>query len=406
MSVALPVHRDDGGLAEAFACIAAQRDVDLEILLVLNGADAPTARTARDLAGSDPRARVIELPGANLAAGLNEALRRARHALVARMDADDRCPPDRLARQAAAMHAAPNLAALGTAYERVGPDGARIDRVLPPTDPRETRWRLLLENVFCHGSMMLRRDAVLAVGGYDERCTRAQDYDLWLRLARAADLANLPDVLYTYRVRDADAPSANCAAQAAVAAGAPLDALAFLPDAPDPQARRALRDALARQIAANAPDPDAIGALLTRDGPSREGIHAYLLAHWRRAGALHHAADAGRVACLRDVGRHMRDAGAREVTLWGAGAGAAWIIDRQHDLALPIAAIVDDAPPDTTRHGLRVSRPDSLAPGAHVLIASERFADAIWRASEPHRARGVHVWRLAPVRGPRAEAAR
>jgi hypothetical protein len=46
---------------------------------------------------------------------------------------------------------------------------------------------------------MLRADAVRALGGYDEAMERAEDYDLWLRLAQLHAVAALPDLLYDWR---------------------------------------------------------------------------------------------------------------------------------------------------------------------------------------------------------------
>jgi predicted nucleic acid-binding protein len=47
--------------------------------------------------------------------------------------------------------------------------------------------------------MMLRRDAVLAAGGYDETFTRAQDFELWTRLSSRLSIAALPEVFYAWR---------------------------------------------------------------------------------------------------------------------------------------------------------------------------------------------------------------
>src|SRR5256885_2207573 len=104
VSVALPIFRADAAhLRAAFASIGAQTLRTIDTLLVLNGADATTPRLARELAAGDPRARMLELPRANLASALNAALREARFDLVARMDADDTCRPERLARQVGFM---------------------------------------------------------------------------------------------------------------------------------------------------------------------------------------------------------------------------------------------------------------------------------------------------------------
>jgi hypothetical protein len=54
-----------------------------------------------------------------------------------------------------------------------------------------------------HPAVMMRRDAVLAVGGYREAYRHAEDYDLWLRMAERYRMANLPDRLLLYRQHEA-----------------------------------------------------------------------------------------------------------------------------------------------------------------------------------------------------------
>jgi glycosyltransferase involved in cell wall biosynthesis len=173
VTVALPINRlPNGGdgrgaarLRAAFESIVGQAHRELEILIVANGADEGTLRSVRELAASDPRARVVELAEANLGGALNAALAEASHELVARMDADDWCVPSRLAVQVEEMLRRPEIAALGCAWEQADERGQVGAVVRPPCNRSEARWRLLIGNSFAHGSMMLRRSAVLAVGG-------------------------------------------------------------------------------------------------------------------------------------------------------------------------------------------------------------------------------------------------
>ncbi len=175
---------------------------------------------------------MLSLPKPGLAAALNLGLREAKSDLVARMDADDWCHPERIERQVRAISEMPRTIALGTAYEIEDADGRIAFTVRPPRDPREVRWRLLLANLFAHGSMLLRRDAVVAAGGYDEACDRAQDYDLWLRLSGRGDVCAVQDVLYRYRTRQKSDPARSTARQSEIAVDRLLVAWRQLPAAP------------------------------------------------------------------------------------------------------------------------------------------------------------------------------
>jgi hypothetical protein len=73
--------------------------------------------------------------------------------------------------------------------------GAVVGTVRPPSDDSSIRHALIRRNVFVHSTVMMRRALVERVGGYDETLPVAQDYDLWLRMARITRLGNLPDAL-------------------------------------------------------------------------------------------------------------------------------------------------------------------------------------------------------------------
>lgn len=391
VSVAVPVHHSHPGLAHALACLKAQTHRALEILIVLNGPEAPSPGDLEPLTRGDARIRTDVLPRAGLSGALNHALRAARHELVARMDADDACHVSRLEHQAQYLAAHASVAALGTAYAGVEPDGRRIGVERPPTDPREVRWRLLLGNCLCHGSMMLRRSPVLAAGGYDESLRKAQDYDLWLRLSRRHDIANLSEVLYEYRTsrfkRDEE--------QAATASRLMLDAWRLLPPA-DEATRARLESLLARATWGGHQARAALRrleALLTEDGPSAEGMQAWWwIAH--RAGHLEpDLTQAWHRHRLRAVARRLRHAGVRSLWLYGAGQHCGWILDHQDELGIPIAGVADDRLAHSRRHGFDIVHPRDIPPGTHVLLASEVYERQMWHARAPLRARGITVWR-------------
>jgi hypothetical protein len=139
---------------------------------------------------------------------------------------------------------------------------------------------------------------------------------------------------------------------------------------------------------------DPLAALLTRRGPSQEGLLAW---HWARQivpPMVVKAAEVCRMSRLRETGGVLRDAGAERLWLWGAGRHTGWLLDHRADVGLPIAGIVDDALAGEHRHGFAVSAPSALCAGEHVLISSDAFEEAIWEASAPLRQRGVHVHRL------------
>ena len=57
-------------------------------------------------------------------------------------------------------------------------------------------------NLFFHSSVIMRRNFIESLGGYDTKCLRAQDYDLWLRGVDKFKYHNLQEVLMTYSSRN------------------------------------------------------------------------------------------------------------------------------------------------------------------------------------------------------------
>jgi glycosyltransferase involved in cell wall biosynthesis len=198
VSVLMSVYNGAASVQEAVASVLGQTDGDLELIVVDDGStDATPALLA---AVGDPRLRVITQSRTGLTRALNRGLAAARADLVARLDADDVAVPERLARQRAFMADTPQVGVLGAAAREVDADGATVRVVRPPQDDAGIRRALIRVNPFVHSAMMVRRPLLEAAGGYDETLPVAQDYDLWMRLARRTRLANLPEVLVVRRL--------------------------------------------------------------------------------------------------------------------------------------------------------------------------------------------------------------
>jgi glycosyltransferase involved in cell wall biosynthesis len=193
VSVLMSVHDGAPSVGEAVASVLGQTAGDLELIVVDDGsADATPDLLA---AVRDGRLRVVRQERTGLTRALNRALGLARAPLVARLDADDVALPERLAYQRAFLERAPDVGLLGTAARELDAAGRFLRVVLPPVDDTALRRALIRANPFVHSSVMARRALLERAGGYDETLPVAQDYDLWMRLARLTRLANLPDVL-------------------------------------------------------------------------------------------------------------------------------------------------------------------------------------------------------------------
>jgi glycosyltransferase involved in cell wall biosynthesis len=198
VSVLMAVHNGALWVRDAVTSILGQTAGDLELIVIDDGSTDATPEVLASL--RDARLRVERRPRAGLTSALNRALKLARAPLTARLDADDLALPERLARQRAFLDAHPDVGLLGTGAREVDPAGREVAVVRPPTDDAAIRRALIRANPFVHSSVMMRRAVLDRVGGYDPALPVAQDYDLWMRMARVTGLANLPEPLVIRRL--------------------------------------------------------------------------------------------------------------------------------------------------------------------------------------------------------------
>ncbi|MDR2929416.1 MAG: glycosyltransferase [Propionibacteriaceae bacterium] len=149
---------------------------------------------------ADPTVTVIRLEhNGGLANALNVGLEAAPTPIVARADADDICLPQRFSLQIPLMMAGMDL--VGSAIAEFTDDPRRPGAVRPvPTDQAEIERQARLICPFHHPTVVFRKPAVEAVGGYPQ-LRQMEDYLLWVKmLMNGAKVANVGQVLVHYRV--------------------------------------------------------------------------------------------------------------------------------------------------------------------------------------------------------------
>ena len=201
ITVLLPVYNGEQHVAEAVRSILEQSYANFELLIMDDGSTDGTPQVLEALAATDARVRIHRRENRGLIATLNEGLAMCSTELVARMDADDRAMPERLALQKAFMDAHAHIAVCGTGMEMY-----ESGRVVTPRCGAPFDILCLFSPPLAHPTVMYRRSVVLGMGGYASDMPAAEDYDLWCRMAAAGyGIDNLPQALLRYRMHP-DAP--------------------------------------------------------------------------------------------------------------------------------------------------------------------------------------------------------
>jgi glycosyltransferase involved in cell wall biosynthesis len=201
VSVIIPAHNARRYLAEAVQSVCDQTFTDFECFVVDDGSTDSTPSLLAELARQDERVKGVRIEQGGIVKALNVGLQHATGQFIARMDADDISRPERFARQVEYLQKHPRCVAVGSRVLLVDPLGSPLWETSPELAHERIEARLLAGDGqgMVHPAVMLRRDAVMAVGGYRPEYQWAEDLDLFLRLARVGQLANVPEILLDYR---------------------------------------------------------------------------------------------------------------------------------------------------------------------------------------------------------------
>lgn len=275
IGVVIPVHDAAGPFVDAAvrSVRAQETSVPVEIILVDDHCRDPATLATLGRLAAEEGVRVVANHGPSGAARARNAGVRAADGdrdWIAFLDADDVWPPGSLARRWAVVAADPVVrwvagdhriwtaeglsAERGTTYARWFHDRYRGEAVLRVERPvaQMIPWTTLHV-----GGVLVRRDLLNAVGGFDERLAYGEDWYLWVLLATVADLHFVPEVVLHLRRHDQASLTADIARRAHENARARRLALA------DPRLkeyRRLIRWRLAEDYRVSAMLFDGIGA--------------------------------------------------------------------------------------------------------------------------------------------------
>ena len=203
VSVLMPVYKTAPYLREAMDSMLCQTFKDFE-LIVLNDCSPDNAEEILDAYDDS---RIVRYKGENnvgLSNVLNVGIGMARGKYIARMDSDDISLPNRLQIQVDYLetHSEIDLASVGMQLF-----GAKESVWIRERNPEKVKIEALFHSPVLHASSMWRKDSFERHGlRFRQEMVPAEDYDLWTRaMLKGLKLMNLPEVLYEYRIHEAQA---------------------------------------------------------------------------------------------------------------------------------------------------------------------------------------------------------
>lgn len=214
ISVVVPAFNAERFIERTLRSALAQREVDLEVVIVDDGSTDGTRAIVDRFAAADPRVRVVSVSNGGVARARNLGIEMACGEFVALLDADDIWHPDKLTLQLAALLPRDQTWAACYAFSRAIDVE---DRVLSTQRRRWATGFILTRHMYGKfvgngSSLLVRRSAALAVGGFDPSYADAniggcEDLDFELRLAARYRIDAIPSYLVGYRYSDGNMSS-------------------------------------------------------------------------------------------------------------------------------------------------------------------------------------------------------
>ena len=197
VSVIMAMRDSAGTIAEAVRSIQLQTLQNWELIVIDDGSSDESASIVS--AFDDQRIRLVrEASGAGLATRLNQAVALTRGTFIARMDADDVCFADRLARQTARLQQEPNLDVLGCSAVVFAGDALLLGELPVGLTHEEITAQPFRGFPFPHPTWCGRAEW-FRNNPYDPKLMKTQDQDLLLQTFKRSRFAALDEVLIGYR---------------------------------------------------------------------------------------------------------------------------------------------------------------------------------------------------------------
>ena len=207
VSVIIPTYNRPNYLREAVNSVFAQTYPFIEILVIDDGSSEGGALTKSalkpylspdSLSSRLPKVTYLYQKNGGLVSAVNRGLALARGEYIQRLDDDDRLLPEKIARSVNAFQAHPTVGLVATGYYHIDASGKRIRTFPPRPCPEPTRLlNMLMWCISACAGVMVRSLVHQKVGVY--RDIKAQDYEMWVRVAKEFKVETLNLPLAEYR---------------------------------------------------------------------------------------------------------------------------------------------------------------------------------------------------------------
>jgi glycosyltransferase involved in cell wall biosynthesis len=199
ISVIIPVYNGEKMIRETIDSVLNQTFPDFELLVINDGSTDSTLEVLQTI--QDRRLKVFSYPNAGQPVSRNRGIGKAVGEYISFIDADDLWTPDKLEAQLRVLQENPEAAVAYSWSDCIDESSQFFRQGGHLSINGDVYQNLLVVNFLENGSNpLIRRQALMEVGGFDESLSNAHDWDMWLRLAAHYHFIAVPSTQILYRV--------------------------------------------------------------------------------------------------------------------------------------------------------------------------------------------------------------
>lgn len=202
ISVIIPVYNGEKTIQETINSVLDQTFIDFELIIINDGSGDRTVEIVQAIIEQtrDPRIKLYNYPNKGLPASRNRGIQRSQGDYLSFLDADDLWTKDKLAAQYQALQNTPSAAVAYSGTSRIDEHSQILYHIPLPNLRHHVYDYLLLRDFIGSGSNpLIQREALLAVGDFNESLRMAEDWEMWIRLGEKYDFIDVPHHQIMYR---------------------------------------------------------------------------------------------------------------------------------------------------------------------------------------------------------------
>lgn len=205
VSVILPVHNGEKFLLQALLSVQNQTYENWELIIINDGSTDNTGKIIDAFLLTESRVRVLTRQKSGIVKSLNFGIANANGELIARIDSDDIWLQGKLQYQIDHFEKNKNLYLFGASVILIDEIGQPLSIQKGFNNRKyfshnEIKRSLLRNNLFCHSSVMFRKELINEIGLYNENFRNSEDYEFWIRAASKVECEITDKIFVHYRI--------------------------------------------------------------------------------------------------------------------------------------------------------------------------------------------------------------